>query len=63
MAGRALRVIADVSCDPTSPYNPIPIYGSITSWEAPTVRVATGPNPCPHAPSLPTLCHSLPHTL
>lgn len=38
-AGRKLQVIADVSCDPTSPFNPIPLYGSITEWEKPTTRV------------------------
>ncbi|MEO1483598.1 MAG: saccharopine dehydrogenase [Myxococcota bacterium] len=40
---RALSVIADVSCDPTSPWNPIPLYDSITTVEAPTVRAFEAP--------------------
>mmetsp|Transcript_48390 Transcript_48390/g.117154 ORF Transcript_48390/g.117154 Transcript_48390/m.117154 type:complete len:391 (-) Transcript_48390:116-1288(-) len=38
-ADRKLRVISDVSCDPTSEYNPIPVYDHITSWEEPALRV------------------------
>lgn len=30
-----LSVIADVSCDPTSELNPIPLYHSISSWQTP----------------------------
>ena len=30
-----LSVIGDVSCDPTSDLNPIPIYDDITNWEVP----------------------------
>ncbi|MFK7740668.1 MAG: saccharopine dehydrogenase [Planctomycetota bacterium] len=41
--GRALRVVADVSCDPTSPWNPVPIYDAITTLEAPTVRAVASP--------------------
>ena len=40
---RRLRVVADVSCDPTSPYNPIPIYERTTSFAAPALRVADDP--------------------
>ncbi|MCR9246022.1 MAG: saccharopine dehydrogenase [bacterium] len=40
---RALRVVADVSCDPTSPWNPVPIYDAITTVEAPTVRAIESP--------------------
>ncbi|QQA43144.1 saccharopine dehydrogenase [Pelagovum pacificum] len=36
---RALRVIGDVACDPGTPYNPIPLYGDVTSWDAPALRV------------------------
>ncbi len=34
---KSLSVISDVSCDPTSPHNPIPIYDAITTVEAPVV--------------------------
>lgn len=34
-----LKVISDVSCDPTSDLNTIPIYDEITSWEKPTRAV------------------------
>lgn len=39
---RNLRVIADVSCDPSSKYNPIPVYDHITSWEKPALPVRKG---------------------
>lgn len=32
---KKLSIIGDVSCDPTSELNPIPIYDHITSWEKP----------------------------
>nr|RBQ92107.1 hypothetical protein FVER53263_07617 [Fusarium verticillioides] len=35
--GRRLRVICDVSCDPNSENNPIPVYSSYSSFENPTV--------------------------
>lgn len=41
-AKRKLRVITDVSCDPNSEYNPIPVYSRITSWEEPALRVRDG---------------------
>ncbi len=37
-----LKVISDVSCDPNSELNPIPIYEEITSWENPTVEAVGG---------------------
>ncbi len=40
---RALRVITDISCDPTSSYNPIPIYQDITSFDKPALRVTKNP--------------------
>jgi saccharopine dehydrogenase (NADP+, L-glutamate forming) len=57
---RKLSVIADVSCDPHSPYNPIPVYDDITTMTVPTVRVvdASAANPAldvmaiDHLPSL-----------
>ena len=38
-AKRRLGVIADVSCDPSSDYNPIPVYDRATSFDAPLVQV------------------------
>ncbi len=43
--GRRLSVISDVSCDPGSPHNPLPIYDACTDFAAPTLRVADGPPP------------------
>lgn len=40
---RALRVIGDIACDPTSPANPVPVYQSVTTWQAPARRVADAP--------------------
>lgn len=37
--GRNLRVVCDVSCDPTGPYNPVPIYNRCTTFEKPTIEV------------------------
>lgn len=36
---RRLSVIADVSCDTTNPFNPIPVYNVMTTFDAPTVEV------------------------
>jgi saccharopine dehydrogenase (NAD+, L-lysine-forming) len=36
---RRLRVICDVSCDPNSDNNPIPIYSDYSSFDSPTVAV------------------------
>lgn len=44
-ADQKLKVIADVSCDPNNPHNPVPLYNSITSWERPFVQVADSPTP------------------
>lgn len=41
--GRALRVIADVACDPTSDFSPIKVYDRTTSWAEPALRVAEAP--------------------
>ncbi len=41
---RALSVIADVSCDPNSPYNPIPIYDHSTTFSDPVIRVKSSPD-------------------
>jgi len=55
--GRRLGVIVDVSCDATNPFNPVPVYETITSFLEPTVRVVGGENPVDavtidHLPSL-----------
>lgn len=42
-SNRRLTSIGDVSCDPNSDANPIPIYDHITSWEEPAKRVADDP--------------------
>jgi saccharopine dehydrogenase (NAD+, L-lysine-forming) len=34
-----LRVIGDISCDPDSSFNPLPIYNSATNWEIPVERM------------------------
>ncbi|OJF10310.1 saccharopine dehydrogenase [Couchioplanes caeruleus] len=39
--GCRLRCVVDVSCDPGSPYNALPIYDAVTTWEAPAT--AAGP--------------------
>ncbi|MEM8646615.1 MAG: saccharopine dehydrogenase [Pseudomonadota bacterium] len=42
---RRLSVISDVSCDPGSPHNPLPIYEACTDFANPTTRVSAGPPP------------------
>lgn len=42
---RTLRVIADVSCDPESVYNPIPIYNRSTTFSDPTISITNGSPP------------------
>jgi saccharopine dehydrogenase (NAD+, L-lysine forming) len=53
---RKLSVIADVSCDPYSPYNPLPIYKETTTFERPVVRLRESPpldlTAIDHLPSL-----------
>ncbi|GKX32776.1 MAG: saccharopine dehydrogenase [Rhizobiaceae bacterium MnEN-MB40S] len=34
-----IRTVSDVSCDPLSDYNPLPIYREPTSWERPFITV------------------------
>jgi saccharopine dehydrogenase (NAD+, L-lysine forming) len=38
-----LSIVADISCDPNGPYNPLPIYDKITTFKNPTVRVSNSP--------------------
>ncbi|MBM6400807.1 saccharopine dehydrogenase [Phycicoccus sonneratiae] len=42
-APRALRVVADVTCDVTSEHNLVPVNTAITSWEEPARRVGDDP--------------------
>jgi saccharopine dehydrogenase (NAD+, L-lysine-forming) len=35
-----MKVISDVSCDPFSDFNPLPIYAEPTSWTDPVIKVA-----------------------
>lgn len=42
-APRKLSVVADVSCDPSSDYNPIPIYDAANSFSNPVTRVHDAP--------------------
>ena len=44
-AKRRLTAIADVSCDPTSAFNPIPLYNRATSFADPVIRATSGPPP------------------
>lgn len=42
-APRALRVIGDIACDPTSDFSPVKVYDRTTSWTAPALRVHDDP--------------------
>lgn len=35
-----LSIISDVSCDPTGPYNPLPLYELCTTMESPVLKVS-----------------------
>jgi saccharopine dehydrogenase (NAD+, L-lysine forming) len=37
-----LSVVVDVSCDTTNPFNPIPIYNAITTFDKPVLEVENG---------------------
>lgn len=60
LPGRKLRVVCDVSCDPTDPKNPVPLYAVPTTFTQPTIPVddVTGDGPeltiiaIDHLPSL-----------
>lgn len=54
---RALSVIVDVSCDPGSPYNPLPLYEHASSFDDPFFSLRAAPKPLDlsaidHLPSL-----------
>jgi hypothetical protein len=40
---RKLSVVVDVSCDATNPNNPVPIYNSCTTFNAPCIRAVEHP--------------------
>ena len=40
---RALRVIGDIACDPSSEFNPIKVYDRVTDWAHPALCVAEAP--------------------
>lgn len=42
---RNLTVIADISCDPSSDFNPIPIYSQASTFADPVTRVTASPTP------------------
>ena len=42
-AARALTVIGDIACDPTSDFSPVKVYDRVTDWHAPALRVAENP--------------------
>ena len=42
-AERELTVIGDIACDPDSEYNPVPVYDTATTWQAPVIRVHEDP--------------------
>lgn len=42
-APRALRVIGDIACDPTSAFSPVKVYDRVTDWAAPVLRVHAHP--------------------
>ena len=47
--GRRLRVICDISCDPNSENNPIPVYSTWSSFDRPTIPTS---KELPHGPEL-----------
>lgn len=42
-APRALRVIGDIACDPSSDFSPIKLYDRVTTWAEPTLRAVQDP--------------------
>jgi saccharopine dehydrogenase (NAD+, L-lysine-forming) len=40
---RALGVIGDIACDPTSDFSPVKVYDAVTDWEHPARRVHDEP--------------------
>lgn len=42
-APRRLSVVADIACDPTNDFNPVPIYDRSSSFDDPVIRVHDAP--------------------
>ncbi|MFN5828998.1 MAG: saccharopine dehydrogenase, partial [Rhodobacterales bacterium] len=42
-APRALTVIGDIACDPTSDFSPVKVYDRATDWDLPALRVHDAP--------------------
>ena len=42
-APRRLSVVADIACDPSSAFNPVPIYDHASSFDDPVIRVSDKP--------------------
>ncbi len=42
-AARRLSVVADIACDPSSDFNPVPIYDRASSFDDPVIRVCAHP--------------------
>jgi saccharopine dehydrogenase (NAD+, L-lysine-forming) len=42
-AKRALTVIGDIACDPTSDFSPVKVYDRATDWAGPALRVHDDP--------------------
>ncbi|MCU4651513.1 saccharopine dehydrogenase [Roseibacterium sp. SDUM158016] len=42
-APRALTVIGDIACDPTSDFSPVKVYDAVTDWARPVQRVHADP--------------------
>ncbi|MEN0087726.1 MAG: saccharopine dehydrogenase [Pseudomonadota bacterium] len=54
---RKLSIVSDVSCDPSGPHNPVPIYDRITTFAEPAIEIAGAGAPLyvtaiDHLPSL-----------
>jgi saccharopine dehydrogenase (NAD+, L-lysine-forming) len=43
-ANERLSIIGDVSCDPTGPFNSLPIYSDATTFDQPVEKVKTSPS-------------------
>lgn len=56
-----MKVISDVSCDPFSDFNPLPIYQEPTSWDKPVIEIAkNGQNEAVEVTSIDNLPSLLP---
>ncbi|OMH84259.1 Saccharopine dehydrogenase [NAD(+), L-lysine-forming] [Zancudomyces culisetae] len=44
---RRLSMVVDVSCDPTSPYNPLPVYSRTTTFTEPLITITPATSSAP----------------